>query len=162
MSPIGTFAAVHRCPLYGRFRRHSGHQHIELSARPPALGISLSVTLLGGLASAAFRFSNSRWLRSASAICRRLSSIMRRSRASMYVPLAASLMMKGSGRIAAICSAGLAAAAATNIGSGFHPPRTSAASSRPRAPAGHAGPTRRSLRSPRRRELAARPSAGDL
>ena len=46
-----------------------------------------------------------------------------------------------------------APAAATNIGSGFHPPRTSAASGRPRATVGHAGPTRRSLRSHRRREL---------
>ena len=33
----------------GRYRGHSGHQPSELSARPAALAISLSVTLLGGL-----------------------------------------------------------------------------------------------------------------
>jgi hypothetical protein len=32
-----------------RFRGHSAHQPSELSARPPALAISLPVTLLGGL-----------------------------------------------------------------------------------------------------------------
>jgi hypothetical protein len=44
----GSLCDIHRCPLYGRFRGHSGHQPSELSARPPALAISLPVALLGG------------------------------------------------------------------------------------------------------------------
>jgi hypothetical protein len=43
-----TLCDIHRCPPYGRFRGHSGHQPSELSARPPALAISLPVALLGG------------------------------------------------------------------------------------------------------------------
>jgi hypothetical protein len=27
---------IHRCPLYGRFQGHTGHQPSELSARPSA------------------------------------------------------------------------------------------------------------------------------
>jgi hypothetical protein len=45
---FGSLCDIHRCPLYGRFRGHSGHQPSELSARPPALAISLPVALLGG------------------------------------------------------------------------------------------------------------------
>jgi hypothetical protein len=45
----GSLCDIHRCALYGRYRGHSGHQPSELSARPAALAISLSVTLLGGL-----------------------------------------------------------------------------------------------------------------
>jgi hypothetical protein len=40
---------IHRCPLYGRCRGHSGHQPSELSARPPAFAIGLPVALLGSL-----------------------------------------------------------------------------------------------------------------
>ena len=48
MTGLGSLCDIHRCPLYGRFHGHSGHQPSELSARPPALGISLSVALLDG------------------------------------------------------------------------------------------------------------------
>jgi hypothetical protein len=47
-SPLGSLCDFHRCPLYGRFRGHSGHQPSELSARPPALAVGLPVALLGG------------------------------------------------------------------------------------------------------------------
>jgi hypothetical protein len=44
MTASGSLCDIHRCPLYG----HSGHQPSELSARPPALAVSLPVALLGG------------------------------------------------------------------------------------------------------------------
>src|SRR6266536_6473280 len=49
MTAWGPLCDIHRCPLYGRFRGHSGHQPSELSARPPSLAVSLPVALLGGL-----------------------------------------------------------------------------------------------------------------
>jgi hypothetical protein len=48
-SGLGPLCDIHRCPLYGRFRGHSGHQPSELSARPPSLAIGLPVALLVGL-----------------------------------------------------------------------------------------------------------------
>ena len=45
----GSLCDIHRCPLYGRFRGHSGDQPSELSARPPSPAISLPVALPGGL-----------------------------------------------------------------------------------------------------------------
>jgi hypothetical protein len=45
---VGSLCDIHRCPLYDRFRGHSGYQPSELSARPPSLAIGLPVALLGG------------------------------------------------------------------------------------------------------------------
>src|SRR5258707_6940611 len=46
---VNCAAIIGRCPHYPRKRRYSGHQPSELSARPPALAVRLSVALLDGL-----------------------------------------------------------------------------------------------------------------
>jgi hypothetical protein len=98
---LGSLCDIHRCPLYGRFRGHSGHQPSELSARPPALAIGLPVTLLGGFEFFALPLFKLALPLLGLGDLLLLSSIMRRSRSLMWVPLAASLMMKGSGGIVA-------------------------------------------------------------